>query len=453
MVFEQDSANLVGSNDTLFISYRTIRPFFINNCYDTTNGSILGRRIYKKQDGTFYFFNYNHDTLTIKPQTALNGTWKFCDLTGGSRIEAQVTNILQDTLLGMTDQVKVITFQAKNMNGNNISHFLNQKAIKLSQHYGISRTFDLYFMPDIETIDSSSYLIAGKTVPALGIQNLTWKDVYNFDVGDVFQWEGSWVNGPDWQTMEQVLGKVVLGNNDTVIYTIQYCKIMWLPQPPPNIEITFDTIRQSYYFPQMANDHTIDLLPEAFPGGAFDAPSYSREIAYTGRRTQIYDTYSYMVTDNGYRCWGNPFEADCYIYDYTEGLGVTRTFFLEVDEYITQWSENMVYFRKGTETWGTPLASTCSELLPVKETAKSTIPDITVVPNPVETKAEISLEGIIQNGLHYLLVNSLSQPVLSGEIHSTHFIFARSGLPAGIYIMTVYDDKNTIIARKKIILE
>ena len=53
MVFEQDSANLVGSNDTLFISYRTIRPFFINNCYDTTNGSILGRRIYKKQDGTF----------------------------------------------------------------------------------------------------------------------------------------------------------------------------------------------------------------------------------------------------------------------------------------------------------------------------------------------------------------------------------------------------------------
>jgi hypothetical protein len=339
------------------------------------------------------------------------------------------------------------------MNGNDISHFLNQKTIKLSQHYGISKTFDLYFMPDIETNDSSSYLIAGKTVPASGIQNLTWKDIYNYDVGDVFQWEGSEHNGPDWQTMEQVLGKDVIGNNDTVIYTMLYCKIMWLPQPPPNIETIFDTIQESYYFPQMANDHTIDMLPEAFTGNAYDAPSYSRDVAYMGRRTQIYDDNSYMIRDYGTHCWGDPFEPDCYIYDYTEGLGITRTQYLQMDLYITSWYEQMVYFKKGTETWGTPLAYTCNELLPVKETTKSEVPDIKIIPNPVETQAEISIEGIKQTDLHYTLINSFGHQVLSGEIQSSYFILDRSGIPSGLYIMTLADENNMILARKKIIVE
>ena len=33
--YRQDSVYLPGNNDTIFISYRTIRPFFINGCYDT----------------------------------------------------------------------------------------------------------------------------------------------------------------------------------------------------------------------------------------------------------------------------------------------------------------------------------------------------------------------------------------------------------------------------------
>ena len=188
--FRQDSVYPQGNNDTVFLSYRTIRPFNVNGCYDTTNGSILGRRIFKKHDGTFCFFNWNKDTLRIRTQAVLNDTWKFCDLPGGSRIDARVTAIYQDSVLGLTDEVKVITFQAKDLNGNNIAHFLNQKTIKLTRHYGISGTYDLYFMPDIESNDGSSYSLAGKTNPSLGIRNLAWKDIYNFDAGDEFHWNG-----------------------------------------------------------------------------------------------------------------------------------------------------------------------------------------------------------------------------------------------------------------------
>jgi len=448
-----DTLGQMGTDDTIFISYRTIQPFLINNCFDTTNGSILGRRVYKKQDGTFYFFNYNHDTLTIKALAALYGTWKFCDLSGGSWIEAQVTNISQDTILGLADMAKVISFQAKDINGNNISNFLNQKIIKLSQHYGISETYDLYYMPDIEGNDASTYFLSGKTVSSLGIQNLTWKDIYNFDVGDEFDWTGDYWNGdgPSWETMERVLGKQVFGNMDSVKYTMEDCQILWLPQPPPNEEKGYDTIIVSYNFIKMDNG-TIQDLPQAFGGGPNPhAPSYNRFIQLPGRQTQEYVTWQYSRAAGN--CWGTPSEPTYALYDYSEGLGNTYTYSEEWEEWPIKWSQAMVYYKKGSETWGTPLAIDCYALLGYENKVVSHEPDIEVIPNPVETLAEISLEGFIQTDLQYILVNSFGQQVLSGEIHSLHFSFNRLDLPGGLYIMTMVDDKNSIIARIKIILE
>jgi hypothetical protein len=454
MAFRQDSIWSPGNNDTIFISYRTIRPFFINGCYDTTNGSILGRRIYKKQDGTFYFFNWNHDTLTIKSQTAINETWKFCNLTGGSRIDATVINILTDTVLGLSDQVKIISFQAKDQNGNNIPHFLNLKTISLSRHYGITKTFDLYFMPDTLTNDTASYMMNGKTALHLGIQNLTWRDIYNFDVGDEFHYTGNqtyWGYGSSgWNIIKRVLGKEVFGNMDSVKYTMEFCKIMWLPQPPPNIETTYDTVVESYDFITLGNDETVQKLPESFSSNGYGAPSFGRGIWFPGRQTQEYIDFSYYLLGN---CWGFPFEPYYYTFDYSEGLGNTYKFHMEIDFDMITWQEALVYYKKGSEIWGTPVALNCVTLIPVEEKTKPVFPDMRINPNPVETEAEISLEGFKQSGLRYILYNNLGQQVYVREIHSDPLIFDRSGLPGGLYVITLVDDNNTILAREKIILK
>jgi len=455
--FRQDSVLLPGNSDTIFISYRTIREFRINNCFDTTNGSVLGRRVYKKHDGTFYFLNWNHDTLTIKSQASLNEVWKFCDLPGGSRIDAQITEISQDTVLGLADEIKVITFQAKDVNGINISHFLNQKTIKLSRHYGIFKTFDLYFTPDIEANDTASYSLNGKTSPHLGIQKLAWKDIYNFDIGDEFHWSGNWQGGPSWQIIKRVLGKEVFGNIDSVKYTMEHCRIWWLPQPPPNTEKSYDTIVDSYDFIHIYNDSLIEWLPETFAGAGNyfypNIPRFTRNIGFPGRQTQelIYDYY--QPNYDTVHCWSYAFEGGGYTLDYTEGLGISYTHYMEIDNQVTQWWENMVYFKKGSETWGTPLASSCSELLPVEETATKVVPDLKVNPNPVETQAEISLKGFKQSGLRYILYNGLGQEIDVREIHSDPFIFNRSGLPGGLYLITIVDDKNSVLARKKMMLK
>lgn len=450
--FRQDSAILQGNNDTLFISYRTIRPFQINGCFDTTNGSILGRRIKKKQDGTFYFFNSYHDTLTLKTQAPINESWKFCDLPGG-RIDATVVNQLLDTVLGTPDSIKIITFQAKDLNGNNIPHFLNQKSMSLSRHYGIFATYDLYYMPDIETNDATVYYLAGKTIPVLGIQNLTCKDVYNFDVGDEFQWSGGWWNGagPQWNTMKRVLGKEVFGDMDSVRYTIEYCKITWLPMPPPNVEYTHDTIIESYNFLTIGNNATIQNLPQTFQGGVnTHSPEFVRNMGIPGRQTQEYTTWRY--TRSGY-CWENPFEPTYNIYNYSQGLGVTYTYHEEFQNWPVIMSESMVYFMKGNEFWGTPLATNCNELLPVTESTGMLISNLKINPNPVENVAVLSYEGFSQGGLHYVLYDEFGQQIRIQNMNSNPFIFDRSGLQNGLYVISLFDDKNSILLRKKIIVK
>ncbi len=450
--YRQDSVYLPGNNDTIFISYRTIRPFLVNGCYDTTNGSVLGRRIYKKHDGTFFFFNWKQDTLTIKTQAAMNDTWKFCDLPERSRIDAQVTNIYNDTVLGLPDEVKVLTFQARDLNGNNISHYLNQKTITLSQHYGISMTFDLYYMPDIQYNDASCYYLAGKTIPPLGIQNLSWKDIYNFDVGDEFHWSGGWWNGagPTWNRIKNVIARQVYGNMDSVKYTMEICQILWLPQPPPNVETSHDTVIESYNFLTIGNNARIQNLPQTFQGGGYyHSSAFERNIVLPARQTQEYNSWGYSRYSG---CWVDPFEPSYDIFHYSEGLGITYTFHQEYQLWPVNMSEAMVYYKKGSEVWGTPLAPNCSVLLPVTETTKVLIPDIKIIPNPVETVAEILYEGISQPGLHYILYNDFGQQVLIHNIHSNPFIFDRNGLSEGLYIISVLDDKNNILTSKKIML-
>jgi len=52
----------------------------------------------------------------------LNGTWKFCALPHQSYIQATVTSIVNESVLGMIDQVKTITFQAKNSSNVNLTN-------------------------------------------------------------------------------------------------------------------------------------------------------------------------------------------------------------------------------------------------------------------------------------------------------------------------------------------
>jgi hypothetical protein len=448
----QDSVHLAGSNDTIFYSYLTIRDSS-GYCMDTTNGDALGRKVYKKHDGWFWFFNLRKDTIKLNSQATLNQSWKYCSLPGNCYLQATVTAIITDSVLGTTDQVKVISFQAKNASNSNIFSIFNQKKIKLSKHYGLSMVYDIYMTP----VDTVNLILIGKTTPPLGVQPFNWSDVYNYDVGDEFHYYyyQTYNNETTVQsrTIDKILDKTVYGNIDSVRYQVEECKTIISAEPPHFTEY-HDTVIEKYNFIQLSNDPTITMLPDEFDFFDYMA-SISRTYSdFHSRLVQIFNDCGYSPGWSGsHGCITGPFESWGPVSSYVPGLGLTNWLYEAADTYFEGYYNNLVYYKKGSETWGTPLAPNCSALVPVEETEKSIVPDILVIPNPVETVAEISLEGLRQSDLKYILVNSFGQQVLSGEIHSVHFIFNRSGMPGGLYIMTVLDDKSTVLARTKIILE
>jgi hypothetical protein len=455
--FRMDSVYPLTGQDTIFISFRTILPpYYINMCFDTTNGSILGRKVYEKSDGTFYFFNYSQDTVTIKTQTTLNGTWKFFSLLNNAKIEAKVISIGPDSVPGGTDMVKTISLQAKNSSGGNIPYYLNQKTIKLSQHYGLSKILDLYSINDTIDNDTISYSLAGKTSPVMGMQPFTWSDVYDFQVGDLFHYQGfeHYNNaGTEWKLIQQVLAKTISANSDTIRYQIENCELKQFPVPPPNTQKIFDTITVTYIL--SASDSGLYRLPMEFHRIYLDnhvlANYYNRRINYNGRSEQYFCNNNYE--DYG-SCWAYSPEAGGETDYYSPGLGQTAYIIIwfELDG-MYDWEKHLVYFEKGNETWGTPLSEDCSTLLGSEQLSNSDDRQIMIIPNPVDQSALITLPEISKGVQGYfVLYNELGNQVMKVPFNSPRVTFTRNNLPSGIYYIVISGDNGTLKRSAKVIL-
>jgi len=444
--FRRDSVAPQGNGDTIFFSYLAIRDTSdgYNDCKDIANGDILGRKIYKKHDGWIFFFNEYTDSIRINSQADLNETWNFFDLPFIGYIQAKVTSIINDSILGTTDQVKVITFQAKDQGNNNIPHFLNQKTIKLSQHYGFSRMLDVYYVPS----GTVFYKLAGKSTPALGVQDFTMKDVYNYDVGDIFHYTGSGSGGGGggyWKLINKILGKTVYGNMDSATYVVEACKNMF--SYPPGIYTNFhDTMNVKYNFIEMDGNPIYSRLPDEFYGSYL----FSRTAS---TKTLTWGVYTYSSWEN---CYTYPPEGvDETTDSYSPGLGCTYNAFYEMESgNVYQNSQTLVYYKKGNITWGTPVATDCNALVDVKLLADRGKPAIRVVPNPVETKATIIVENYFPGkNLQFDLYNYLGKKILHSLIKSDFFTFSRDGIPSGLYLYTFLNENGVVIGQGKIIMK
>ncbi|HPS51891.1 MAG TPA: hypothetical protein PK892_14395, partial [Bacteroidales bacterium] len=359
--FRRDSIIPVGNNDTIFVSYPVIHDTAsVYDCRDTTAGSALGKRILKEQNGWFRFFNRRHDTISIHAAAPVGGTWKFCSLPAGEYIQATVAGILPDSVLTTTDSVKVITLQTKNSSGGNIAGIFNQKTIKLSKSHGLTQVFDMYQTP----FDTLNLILVGTTDPPMGEQLFDWVDIYNYDVGDEFHYyedSGGIYPSPDWETLmiKTVLEKTVYGNDDSVHFVFDRCqrfKRTWLWYDSVVVTYQHDTVTEKYNFFSLSNNNAINWLHEEF------LPSYSSSwgaIPLIIRHTAKYNERQELELRP--KSFNFIFSSQCYqltdfsqlrIYSYSPGLGCTHYYYLD-----PQWSNEdieLVYFRKGTETWGIP---------------------------------------------------------------------------------------------------
>ena len=134
-------------------------------------------------------------------------------------------------------------------------------------------------------------------------------------------------------------------------------------------------------------------------------------------------------------CWTPPFEGNWYQQDYASGLGCTYS---STGEMWWQLAESLVYFKKGSETWGTSVTTDCITLVPAGPAIQTNPPKVNITPNPVCQTATITIDGYSQHPeLTFQVFDHLGRNVLSMNTSDHSITFNRNGLPGGLYIYLV----------------
>ena len=434
--FRRDSLKVSASMDTTCFSYKTIRDTAgMMTCSDTAHGSVLGMKVILTHNGWFYFFNMYDDTIKVNSTATQGQSWRFCNLGGGSYITATVASIANELVLGQNDEVKLITLQAKNQAGASINHPLNQQPFKLSKHYGLVSFYDVYYLPGRVVV----YHLAGKSTPAIGLQDFGWRDVYDFAIGDQFHYGGRFSTFSGGATVKKiltVLGKTVYGNHDSVDYVMQQC-IRFESGPPSGVSTSFDTITTRYNFVQLDTLEQFmalpnELIPNGYMGSGPSANRYSRRSGDFNQRqvkTTEPDTYAYNTFIPG--CWSIAIWEMWKIREYAPGLGCT---YIENMEQGYDNREVLVYFKKGGETWGTPVATDCNALVGTPPDPEKIALTASVSPNPAKDHFDIVVKGNHPGvPVTIRLTDMYGRPLKEAVIHAAEYRMSTGGLPCGLY--------------------
>jgi hypothetical protein len=405
----------------------------------------------KKPNGWFYFLDRNSDSIKINPQAGLNQWWS-CRLFYGNRyIEAKVIDIRQDSVIDTVDQVKEIMFTIKNQNGTVFPHMINGTTVILSKQFGFTKTIDFNRFPN----DTTSYILIGKSSPLRGLQGFGWRDVYNFEINDEFHYNGleyGTGGGPYFESIRKILDKTVYGNNDSVDYLVEICTKIYYPG---NYD-SHDTILERYNFLSASLGPALSYAPYEFVPDEDNeyAPLIELKIKFEGKPAKLYWDRSFESYGNP-PCWKESYYTPQKKYEYTPGLGITYSFWLdEAYQNYNYGYRNLVYFNKGNEVWGTPVATDCNILLPVKEKKDNKKVSVSFLPNPVEYSSIIQISGTDNNlGLTISIYNMLGRNVMTVPIAEGHTTFIRRGLPSGLYLFMLRSDKGILLSTGKVILE
>lgn len=430
--YNTTSKTIVGNGDTIFYSFPTLRDT-LATCLDTTKGSILGRKVYRRQSDTYFlFFNKLNDTIFVNTKALLNDSWLFARLTPGVFLEATVVFVGQDTVMGVLDEVKKVELQAKRNDGTPQASPWNGKYFIMSKKYGLARTFDMNLVP----FDTTHYTLVGKKKPVIGIQDFGWKDIYNFNIGDVMHYSGyitSYIGNPNstWKEIQTCIGKTSYGSGpDSIIYKFDRCRST---VSTPGGHVYFrDTITAKYKFNVLNNDSSIMRFPDQFVRRNIYASQFDRFMnAMNDRQTKKITEDRYRFMNN---CFVLPQGSVTVARGYSEGLGLSEYFRGDSDG---QEFNKLVYFKKGTESWGNMVGTECSPVLDADNKTEAT-PSVRISPNPMKEIATIILDGNIGlDQTRFTLYNHVGREIINIPLVSAVTSLERNGVKAGMYIWVV----------------
>lgn len=422
------------------------------DCFTTNGASWIAKKIIIQTDGFTVFLNKEFSPVKIKTNANLNENWIAYTFSDSSTVIATVTNFDTLSFLGLVDSAKTIRFQVYDKQLNPLSQVLNTMSIIVSKNFGLVKTLNFSMFPGFDQHYSfddlfQEYYLAGLTNPKLGIQNIGWYDVNDFQVGDEIHtkyesstwWDPAYVFSDLQQTIFRYLERKETA--DSIVYTIERSQSL------KKTEV--DKVSYSYLYDTIQTIIKPWPLFEKLPGEVIisDNQAYalrmSNNIILNPAISKIIPSYYEWFHNYSDSCWSNCCADGCFTTDiYMKGLGGP---YYECSNIFSGGGlvNKLVYYKKGSNSWGIPLVITSVPEYPVED-------NVEIYPNPAKNRIYIHVKN---TGFPVVLelLNLQGQVLSSTELHSNSSLVNTGNLKPGLYIYRVQINGDRIKTGKLII--
>lgn len=435
-----------GYENSLILYPFSVNQMLFDNCFSPRAGSWIGSEIIIDDNGYNIFLNHQQDSVKINTLAVEGESWIAYGHPGQLHIVASVIEHGIEEFLGLTDSVKVIAFQTYNSDGEPAELEVNDMQVKISKNYGFVKTLSFYYFPEMNSLYGllTELTLAGLSEPETGVQNFTWFDVHDFQPGDVLHVlrnDGTWIGEEDgyFQITEtrkaiQYLERFDYSDSIRYVYTItQRIHKQWLD----SIAVYTDTLSKI-----IAPYPEFDKLPEEpiydyFSNG--DLSSYYYHRMKAGEHLEkVFFNYWFEYHEND--CWFMMhYDGIPHTIYYMNGLG--GPYYPYQALFGSLLHQELVYYEKNGESWGTPLDVTSIEnvLLPDQ---------VRVFPNPVKDILNVSISRNDPAGFTIRLFDMNSRLVKSKELQSGDNVLNISHLTPGLYFLIISNRQGIQEARK-----
>lgn len=438
-----DSSAQIGS-DSVFYLNRVVKRLddclaLTNNgaacdtcCFTKNGANFLQQTAWKRANGSWLFAA--PDTFVILPQAILNDSWM---LDSAQSITATVVQVYADSIFNLPDSVKAIALSSGD-------------TLLLSQNHGLLQYPNGFNQ-------TSQYALTGIEGRDLGEVLPGFSEIFGFQVGDRFEIDHSFANGPPLETYARRTKFVVdsrAQSGDTLTVSVSGVERFTLSgyysnssSVNPNYNRSFTLMDSADH---LANGHPGQLLIN--PGQRVD--NYLEGVPFISFPTPGAELYDFVELDRDARGnlikrtgYATPQQGDVlvissvnpdilipstfawYHMEYTTGIATSFYNWWDFESYGT-WGI-VAYAKAGGDTVG---IFTDDSILLNRDTEPTNL-DLALFPNPVQNQLNLhsaqALEGNIQ------LANLQGQVMLQQAFSGTDATLDLGHIPAGLYVLQI----------------
>jgi len=428
--------SVFGGIDSVLFPFSTIQQMSYD-CFTPYGPSWIGEKV-MVNDSINLFFNLKNDTIQIKTNALLDESWIAYELADSIKIIATVTGFDTLTFLGLTDSVKTIGFQVYDKTITPVDHAVNELTIAISKYFGLVKTVNFVHFPAyvyrFQSESLEEFDLIGLSKPEVGIQNLTWFEVFDFQPGDeihtTYYSHIMMCSGSEKSNSSRTIDKYISRFNypDSIVYEIDREHLYQETHPNDTIEYTHDTVRLV-----ITPNPSFDQLPgePVISDGAY---VYTMTNGDPVNKTS--PTEFDKIWGTGNSCWTNCcYDGGvCWIF-YYKGLGGYRSCY---DTYLCIGSSNsqFVYYKKEDKTWGTPLV-----ISDIPDIGKNS--EIEIYPNPAKDEIRFKISSTSLPAT-FELIDLSGKTVMHAVINTENTSLKLDMDLIGIYLYRIINGKTTV---------